>query len=52
MVGLRCWQKLKDSVGREVARVSRKELCHVPTDIFGRFEACLEARARCFETLL
>jgi len=29
-----------------------KELCHVPTYIFGRFEACLEAGGRYFETLL
>jgi hypothetical protein len=27
-------QKLKGGVGREIARVSRKELSHVPTDFF------------------
>jgi len=44
--------KTEGQFGREIARVSRKELCHVPTDIFGRFEACLEAGGRYFETLL
>jgi hypothetical protein len=45
-------QGVKDSIRREIANISKQELCHVLRNIFRRCEACLEARGQHFKTVL